>query len=96
MPDAPGPLFYERRTYRRRRLADLSRLLPVAGLILMLVPLFWGDSSGSTVPMSLAILYIFGLWFALVIAGALLSLNRPEELIDPQAPRSPLPGEERR
>nr|WP_294614957.1 hypothetical protein [uncultured Roseovarius sp.] len=34
-----GPVFLARRTYRRRRLADGARLLPVIGTVLFFIPL---------------------------------------------------------
>lgn len=36
-----GPLFLARADYRRRRLRDAARLLPVVGALLMLLPLLW-------------------------------------------------------
>ena len=35
MSRPPEPLFVERRTYRRRRMADAAIFLPVVGLILL-------------------------------------------------------------
>ena len=35
------PLFLARAPYRRRRLRDAARLLPVVGLLLLILPLFW-------------------------------------------------------
>ena len=75
----PGPraLFLERHSYRRRRLTDMARLLPVFGSALFLVPLLWpgaGDG-GDGVPTSLAILYIFGVWAGLIGLAALFGLG---------------------
>jgi len=71
MSPGRGPLFLERRSYRRRRVADAARLLPVAGGILFCVPLLWrGGASGGTVA---AIVYVFGLWALLVALSAVLS-----------------------
>ena len=70
---SPGrrPVFLERRSYRRRRVGDAARLLPVAGGILLCVPLLWrGGASGGTVA---AIIYVFGLWALLVGLSAWLS-----------------------
>ena len=68
-----SPVFLERRSYRRRRVADAARLLPVAGGILLCVPLVWrGGASGGTVA---AIIYVFGLWALLVAVSAFLSRN---------------------
>ena len=64
-------LFLERRSYRMRRVMDAVRLLPVLGLMLWMVPLMWPlPEDGTPTPMSTALLYLFGIWCALV-AGAL-------------------------
>ena len=39
MPDRP--LFLERASFRRRRLGDAARVLPVLAAILVLVPVWW-------------------------------------------------------
>ncbi len=72
------PLFLERRSYRRRRLVDAARLLPVLGLLLWLVPLLWGIG-GRDVSASGAGLYIFGVWAGLIVlaAGFSVALGRP-------------------
>jgi len=65
-------VFLERQTYRRRRLMDAARLLPVLGALMFAVPLLWpgaDDPGGAApVPTSRAIRYIFGVW-ALLILG---------------------------
>jgi len=62
-----SPVFLERRSYRRRRMQDAQRLLPVLGMVLWMVPLLWpsGDESGH-VTMSTAIFYVFGVWCVLI------------------------------
>ncbi len=66
-------VFLERQTYRRRRLMDAARLLPVLGALLFAVPLLWpgADDSGSAaaMPTSRAIRYIFGVWALLILAN---------------------------
>ena len=63
-PQAPAPIFVERQTYRRRRIVDGARALPVLGLLLWWVPLLWSvprtPHSGSS-----AIIYIFCVWVGL-------------------------------
>ena len=61
-----GPVFLERRRYRRRRLGDVARLLPVLGAIGLAVPLLWTRDTTST---SGALLYLFGLWALLILAA---------------------------
>ncbi|MFA3919667.1 hypothetical protein [Ruegeria hyattellae] len=78
---APGPVqsppvFLEKQSYRRRRLSDAARLLPIFGALLFAIPLLWPDGSGDgdPVPMSAAITYIFGIWVLLIIVGGLFGL----------------------
>lgn len=65
-------VFLARRSYRRRRLADAARLLPLAGGILFSVPLIWkgGEDGARTVGV---MIYIFVLWVLLVVVSALVS-----------------------
>lgn len=65
------PVFFERRTYRRRRLMDAARLLPVMGALLFAVPLLWPRAGeAGALATSDAIRYIFIVW-ALLILGNL-------------------------
>lgn len=69
---APGePPFLERRSYRRRRLSDAARLLPVLGTVLFLLPVLWAAGPGGTTARSG--LYLFGSWFVLILIAAALS-----------------------
>ena len=66
-----APLFLERESYRRRRLMDAARVLPVIGLVLFLLPALWrqnGDpNTGSEA------LYLFAVWAGLILAAGLLA-----------------------
>lgn len=66
-------VFLERQTYRRRRLMDAARLMPVLGALLFAVPLLWpaaGDPGGvDPMPTSGAILYIFAVWAMLILGN---------------------------
>lgn len=69
----------ERQTYRRRRLMDIARLLPVLGALLLALPLLWPEASAhpaarSGVSMSTAIIYIFAVWGGLIAACFAFSL----------------------
>jgi hypothetical protein len=67
------PLFLERESYRRRRLADAARVLPFVGTGLFLLPVVWEPQAtpeADTVP---GLLYLFGAWAALIVAALLLS-----------------------
>lgn len=77
-------VFLERRSYRRRRLADAARMLPFFGALLFAVPLLWphpdptatstGEAATQAVPMSAAMLYVFAAWAGLVVMGAVLGI----------------------
>lgn len=72
MNDHPNIPFLQRQSYRRRRLIDTIRMVPVIGAVLWAVPLLWPtpeDAEGS-VATSDAIIYIFGVWFLMVLLGA--------------------------
>ncbi len=66
------PIFLERQSYRRRRLLDAARLLPIMGAALFAVPLLWPRAGGGAdgVPTSSAILYIFSVWAGLIVVNA--------------------------
>lgn len=65
-----GPVFLERTSYRRRRLTDAVRLIPMLGAFLWALPLMWARGGTSS---SAALLYLFGVWAVLVLGAALLS-----------------------
>jgi hypothetical protein len=69
--------FLERRSYRRRRLIDAARMLPVVGMLLFLAPLLWSVSGPGT---GRGGIYLFVAWGGLIVASALLAraLSRPE------------------
>ena len=72
-------VFLERGSYRRRRLMDAARLLPLLGAFAFAVPLLWPhpgseavlDGTAAPVRTSGAILYIFGVWALLLVAAFL-------------------------
>ncbi len=78
----PAPrVFLERQSYRRRRIMDAARLLPLIGAALLAVPLLWanpdaipganpGAGTAEAVPMSQAITYVFGVWAGLIVLSA--------------------------
>ena len=73
-------VFLERESYRRRRILDAARLLPVLGVALFAVPLLWAkpgdpDSMGDPVSMSTAVLYVFGVWALLILLAFLFGLK---------------------
>jgi len=71
--DAPGPIFLERRTYRRRRMSDAARMLPILGAALFLLPLLWGSGDAEPVRTSVVMFYLFPVWLALAVISVLIS-----------------------
>ncbi len=65
-------IFVQQHTYRRRRIADAARLLPILGVILFMVPLLWinGESETRT---TTTMIYVFGVWAGLAIVAAILA-----------------------
>lgn len=85
-PDRPrSPLFLQRQSYRRRRLMDAARFLPVLGLVLWAVPLLWSSGDEDGVASSGALTYIFGIWMGLILAAFVLSLRLRPDGEDPGA-----------
>ena len=78
---ARQPLYLARESYRRRRLTDAARLLPVLGMVLIGLPVLWDPASAQSPVTAWAKLYLFAVWFALILAAFLLSraLSRPVE-----------------
>ncbi|GAA6197438.1 hypothetical protein [Pseudophaeobacter sp.] len=79
--DAFKSPFVERRTYRRRRLMDIARLLPILGALLFTVPLMWPNPDPYPAPgnhggmaTSAAITYIFAVWGGLIAASFVFGL----------------------
>jgi hypothetical protein len=68
------PVFLPPATYRRKRLRDAARLLPVLGAALLLVPLLWtGSDAPGGVGNAGALLYLLAVWAGLIVAAFLLS-----------------------
>lgn len=63
------PLFLARAPYRRRRLRDAARLLPVVGVMLMLFPLMWSEDADLRLT-SGEVIYFFAVWLGLIVVAA--------------------------
>lgn len=63
------PVFLARASYRRRRLRDAARLLPVVGLLLLLLPLLWVPEVEVRLG-SGDVLYFFAVWLGLIGVAA--------------------------
>ena len=79
MSRKPRPLFLERRSYRRRRLADAARVLPMLGLVLILVPILWLPAATPEPDTGRGGVYLFAVWFVLILAAFGLSRVLPAE-----------------
>ena len=90
-------IFLERQSYRKRRMMDAVRLLPVLGLALWMVPLMWPavdladrDTSLEAMPTSNALFYLFIVWTSLVVAAWLLWRHTR---VDADKPKNEEPGQ---
>jgi uncharacterized membrane protein len=70
-PVAPKPLYLERASYRRRRLMDGARVLPVVGLVMVLLPALW--PSGDLPATQSEAIYLFCVWAVLILVARLLA-----------------------
>ena len=67
-------VFLERKSYRRRRLLDGLRVLPVLAAWLFLLPVLWPRGADAAAPTTSSVLvYVFGVWFALTVLCALFT-----------------------
>jgi uncharacterized membrane protein len=67
------PLFVAPGTYRRRRLMDAARMLPVLGLGLMILPMLWAPDTEGTRSTATDGIYLFVIWGLLIAAAAMLA-----------------------
>ncbi|WP_373353285.1 hypothetical protein [Pseudoroseicyclus sp. CXY001] len=81
-----APVFLARNTYRRRRLADAARILPVLGAVLFMLPLLWREGEAGT---AAGLIYIFTIWTLLIVLARVLShrLGAAEDEGPGEAPR---------
>lgn len=97
MAPGRGPLFVERQSYRRRRVMDAARILPVLGFVLVLLPVLW--TQGGRMGIAGQAVYLFALWVLLILAAAVLSRALSREgartAVSPrvQPPQQPLPAD---
>ena len=68
-----APLFLPRPDYRRRRLVDAARLLPVFGGFLVLLPILWAPTATGARDTALDGIYLFVIWAVLVGLAAWLA-----------------------
>lgn len=73
------PVFLARQGYRRRRMVDVSRALPVFGAFLFCLPVLWSRPDGAAgaprPDLAEQGLYIFAVWGALVAVAGIVALR---------------------
>lgn len=87
-------MFLARSNYRLRRLRDAVRLLPVFGLFLLTLPVFWPAAGDGGRGLSSDIVYLFAIWSALILVAAIFAraLSRPGSEGEPGPGPGPLAG----
>lgn len=80
------PLFLPRPEYRRRRLVDAARLLPVFGGFLMALPILWVPSGTEGSDTAQDGMYLFAIWAALVGLAAWLAPGLARAADDDDSP----------
>ncbi len=73
MQQGGQPLFLARRSYRRRRMMDAAKMLPVLGAVLVMIPALWLPATTPEPDTAHGMVYLFGVWFFLVLAAFGLS-----------------------
>ncbi|SEK86775.1 hypothetical protein [Pacificibacter marinus] len=81
-----SPLYLARSSYRRRRLIDAQRLLPIFLFLLYLLPLLWGGSSQDD-PIGGGVrgyVHVFSVWLGAIVISGLIAraLMKAETLED--------------
>ena len=85
MKPKASALFLARSLYRKRRLSDAAKLLPIFGAVLLLLPLLWvHQSAPERSSTATNWVYLFIVWSFLILAAACLakSLNKFEDKND--------------
>ncbi len=75
MSREPEPMFLARETYRRRRLMDAGKMMPILGAILFFAPALWAGQLSTLT----GLLYLLLCWIAMIVAAVLLSRRLPTQ-----------------
>lgn len=73
MSKQSAPLFVARQSYRRRRMMDAARLLPLAGVFAFLLPILWQPRQTAEPDTTFGLVYIIGAWALLIVAARVLA-----------------------
>ncbi|MGL6211452.1 MAG: hypothetical protein ACRC14_16645 [Paracoccaceae bacterium] len=68
-----APLFLAKSGYRRRRLHDAARLVPVFGVFLILLPILWSPAETEARDTASDGIYLLVVWAGLIAIAALLA-----------------------
>lgn len=68
------PLFLARSVYRKRRLRDAARMLPIFGFVL-LMPVMWNVSARGWI-------YVFSVWLGLILVAGVLARRLGQDVED--------------
>jgi len=79
------PLFLARRGYRRRRLRDGARMLPVFGAFLVFLPLLWAPEATEARDTAPDGIYLFAVWAGLIAVAIWLAPGLSDEDQPPDA-----------
>lgn len=66
-------LFLKRGSYRKRRLRDGARMLPILGAFLFLLPILWSPGETERADTATDGIYLFAVWIGLVVVAALMA-----------------------
>jgi hypothetical protein len=89
MPHTSHPLFLARRSYRRRRMMDAARMMPVLGAVLLMVPLLWRTAETPEPDTARGAIYLFAVWTVLIVAAWGLSRGLAPALLAEEEPVGP-------
>ena len=90
----PAPLFLAPQGYRRRRLHDAARLVPVFGAFLFLLPILWSPADTASRDTAPDGVYLFAVWAGLIAVAAFLSRRLSAEETAPEDdPPAAVPGD---
>ena len=82
MKEPREPVFLARQSYRRRRLMDAARLLPLLGALLVFLPILWSPGGRTAA----GLIYLFLVWLVLIGVVAVLSRRLADPDLAPEDP----------
>ncbi|SNX73373.1 hypothetical protein SAMN05878503_11552 [Cereibacter ovatus] len=80
-----APLFLARRGYRRRRLRDGARMLPLFGAFLFLLPILWEPAASERRDTAPDGIYLFVVWALLILVAAAIAPRLRDEAREDEA-----------